>query len=119
MPSFQTVAERCNAIFSSENIPRLKEQVGLFTGAQSVGRIAVGLGLATADQGGYLDSMPEAMGAALKALVAANLLRERPFGMQFLWFEGAEWEFLISEVLPTDQADSRGGISLMLRSPKL
>ena len=119
MPSFQTVAEKCNMLFNSDNILSTREFVDHFLSAQSVGSIAVSLNLATQEQGRYLDEMPEAMGAALKALVAANLARKQPFGMQFLWFEGAEWEFLISEVRATDRADSRGGISLMLRSPKL
>lgn len=120
MPSFQRVVELCNQAFSSTNIPTVKQEFAqLFSGPDTVGGIARAMGLATAAQGEYLDRMPEAMGSALKALVAANLKRAHPFSMQFIWFEGAEWEFLISEVHPTENADSRGGISLMLRSPKL
>jgi len=119
MPSFQIVAERCNDLFSSTKIGQLRGSVELFSGTQAVGDIAYNLGLASEQQRDYLNQMPDAMAGALKGLVAANLRREQPFGMQFIWFEGAEWEFLISEVHPTSHPDSRGGISLMLRSPKL
>jgi hypothetical protein len=119
MPRFQTIVERCNRFFGSDNVVQAQRSQGLFSSPKTVGAIAVELELATPEQGTYLDSMPKAMGAALKALIATNLQRTQPFGMQFVWFEGAEWEFLITEVGATQSPDSSGGISLMLRSPKL
>ena len=119
MPGLQTVVERCNAIFRSDNAVEVSRSRDLFESERSVSEIAAEMGLAEGEQVEYLGSLPDGMGAALKGLIAANLRRERPYGMQFLWFEGAEWEFVISEVAPTGRPRSRGNISLMLRSPKL
>ena len=94
MPSFQTVAERCNVLFGSEGIGALRGQVDLFVSHETLGAIAVRLGIANEDQGRYLDSMPQAMAAALKGLVAENLRRDRPFGMQVVWFEGNHAEYV-------------------------
>jgi hypothetical protein len=119
MPGLQIVVERCNAVFRSENIRETVRWRDVFAGEMSVAEIADQMRLAEGDQIPYLDQMPDGMGAALKALIAANLLRPNPYGMQFLWFEGAEWEFVISEVAPTGRPSSRGNISVVLRSPKL
>lgn len=119
MPGLQIVVERCNAIFRSENAADIARSCELFESERSVSEIAAEMRLADREQVDYLGQMPDGMGAALKGLIAANLRRASPYGMQFLWFEGAEWEFVISEVAPTDRPSSRGNISLMLRSPKL
>jgi hypothetical protein len=119
MPSFQTVAERCNEVFRSERAGNARVLRELFEGDLSLGEIASRMDLAEGDQVGYLDGMPDAMAAALKALIAENLRREQPYGMQVVPFVGPEWEFLITEVAPTDRPQSRGTISLMLRCPKL
>ena len=119
MPSFQTVAERCNEVFRSEHANNARNLCGLFEGDLSLAEIASEMGLAEGEQVGYLDGMPNAMAAALKALIAENLRREEPYGMQVVPFVGPEWEFLITEVAPTGRPESRGTISLMLRCPKL
>ena len=43
MPSFQTVAERCNVLFGSEGIGALRGQVDLFVSHETLGAIAVRL----------------------------------------------------------------------------
>jgi hypothetical protein len=119
MPSFQVVAEKFNAILRSEKAADIRNLRALFESDRSVAEIATEMELARGEQVEFLSGMPDGMAAALKALIAANLGRDRPYGMQVVPFVGPEWEFLISEVAPTGRPESRGTISLMLRCPKL
>jgi len=119
MPSFQTVAEECNAIFRSKNAADARNLRELFKSDKSVAKIASEMKLAKGEQVKFLRGMPDGMAAALKALIAANLHRTKPYGMQVVAFVGPEWEFQVTEVAPTGRPRSRGTISLMVRCPKL
>lgn len=119
MPSLQVVAEKFNAIFRSEDAVDVRNLRALFESDRTVAEIASEMELARGEQVEFLRNMPEGMAAALKALIAANLRRDRPYGMQVVPFVGPEWEFLISEVAATGRPESRGTIALMLRCPKL
>ena len=119
MPSFQMVAERCNDVFRSEKAGEARKYRELFGSTKTVAAIAREIDVATEQHENFLGGMPVGMAAALKALIAANLEREKPYGMQIVPFVGPEWEFTITEVAPTAKPESRGTISVMLRCPKL
>jgi len=116
MPGMRAVSESANALFNSGNVGKMKEHVGKFQDTTPLGTIAGELNIANSAAAAYLNGMPRCMQGVVKALVASNLLRSQPWGIQFVWFAASEWELTISEEAGTP--GSKGAIFVSLRSPR-
>jgi hypothetical protein len=117
MPVFQAITGRLNERFRRGNIEELSLE--LFVGEESLADIASGLGVVGEPESiSYviLDSIPQGMQAALKALITHNLSRDPDdrWEMTFAWAPGYDYELTLWEAPST--VVSRAGITVLLRT---
>jgi hypothetical protein len=62
----------------------------------------------------FIESMPEAIHEAIRAVIRANLKRDNPVPITFAWQPGYDWELTVNDV--TNTAQTAGGITVILRS---
>jgi hypothetical protein len=62
----------------------------------------------------YLDSMPEGIQEAIRAVIRSNLQRDNPLPITFAWQPGYDWELTINDVSNTEK--THGGITMIVRS---
>jgi hypothetical protein len=117
MPVFQHIAGRLNARFKLGSIEELS--VEPFLGDARLADIAADQGVvgeAGSPSYDVLDSIPDGMQAAIKALIVQNLSREpdERWEMTFAWAPGYDFELNVWEAPRT--VVSRAGITVMLRT---
>jgi hypothetical protein len=117
MPVFHEITGRLNERFRRGGIEEVP--IGPFLGDDSLADIAFGLGIVDEPESiSYviLDSIPQGMQAALKALIAHNLSRDLGdrWEMTFAWAPGYDYELNLWEAPST--VVSRAGITVMLRT---
>jgi hypothetical protein len=62
----------------------------------------------------FIESMPEGLHEAIRAVIRANLLRDDPLPITFAWQPGYDWELTINDV--SDTEETRGGITMIVKS---
>jgi hypothetical protein len=113
MPRLQLIAERANERFNRENISKV--DVSHFA-AKSFGTLAFDLGIASNKiETDYLDSWPQALQAAVRAVVQSAVERRPRVPVTFAWAAGYDYEVDFWE--SKSVKDSIGAITILLRSP--
>lgn len=62
----------------------------------------------------FLQEMPTAIHEAIRAVIRADLKREKPLPITFAWQPGYDWELTVNDVSSTDE--TAGGITIIVRS---
>lgn len=117
MPVFHEITGRLNERFRRGEIDEMS--IEPFLGDESLADIASGQGIVGDPESiSYviLDSIPQGMQAALKALIAQNLSREPGdrWEMTFAWAPGYDYQLSLWEAPST--VVSRAGITVMLQT---
>ena len=113
MPFLQLIAERANDQFNRENIAKvrladLKEM--------SLGALGAALGVARNKiEKDYLDSWPQSLQAALRAVLQSAVERKPPVPVTIAWTPGYDYEMDVWESKSVKK--SIGAITIVLRSP--
>jgi hypothetical protein len=62
----------------------------------------------------FIEQMPVAIHEAIRAVIRADLVRERPLPITFAWQPGYDWELTVNDIASTDE--TAGGITVIVRS---
>lgn len=121
MPWMQAFVGRLNDRFNAQNIGSVNIDV-LKTPGMKLGDTAqkstggTAPIKATNEEKNYINTnVPSALQEALRATLYDAVNRPDPMPVTFVWFPAASWQIEICEVAGT--AASKGGISVILRSP--
>ena len=113
MPFLQAMAERANERFNRENISKVDVRP---LAAPSLGALASSLGIArNKTEIDYLDAWPQALQAAVRAVLQSAVERRPPVPVTIAWVPGYDYEVDAWE--SKSVKNSIGAITLLLRSP--
>lgn len=113
MPFLQAIAERANQLFNRENIIKVDAHR---LEAASLGALASGLEIArNKTEIDYLDSWPQALQAAIRAVLQSAVERRPPVPVTIAWVPGVDYEVDVWE--SRSVKNSIGAITMLLRSP--
>ena len=113
MPFLQAMAERANELFSRENISKVNPAP---LAEPSLGALASGLGIARNEtERDYLDDWPQALQAAVRAVLQSAVERRPPVPVTISWAPAYDYEVDVWE--SRSVKNSIGAITLLLRSP--
>jgi hypothetical protein len=113
MPFLQAMAERANEVFNRENISKVDVSR---LGTTSLAALASGLGIARSKtETDYLDTWPQALQAAVRAVLQSAVERRPPVPVTIAWVPGYDYEVDVWE--SKSVKNSIGAITILMRSP--
>jgi hypothetical protein len=113
MPFLQGIAERANEQLNRENISKVRLTDFKET---SLGALASALGFVRNKiEKDYLDSWPQSLQAALRAVLQSAIERKPPVPVTIAWTPGYDYEINVWESKSIKK--SIGAITIVLRSP--
>lgn len=115
MPRMQTAVSALNASFGPEGIRDIDPTPFLAGSGTSLSEalLATGVGIDRATAA-YIEGWPSGIQAAVKAVIADNLMRDGTVPITFAWAPGYDFEVSIWDVL--DTTETVGGITMLFKS---
>lgn len=116
MPALQVAMGPLNERFSAANIgnAELNPPEAFAEGVHLADLVEEQAFLPQAAVVAFLKQMPTAMHEAIRAVIHADLGRDKPLPITFAWQPGYDWELTVNDVASTDETE--GGITIIVRS---